>query len=208
MRPVPWWTVLSASAAPLLLLGGCTIAPGRQPGGFDSVTETISTLAARGATDRWLMTAALAGLGLCHLVTALGLRTAALPGRVVLGGGGAATVLVAVFPQPVNGTSVSHMLSAGAAFGALAVWPAGAWRRGAMVRWPLRRAGSVAAAVVLFGLVVWFVFELNVGHRAGLAERVVAGAQSLWPLTVVAAARLSPVALRIRSRDDVAAGAA
>ena len=77
---VPWWALASSGAAPLLLVGGWTIAAGRQPAGFDSVRDTISALAARGATDRWIMTAALAGLGACYAVTGLGLRPAGRPG--------------------------------------------------------------------------------------------------------------------------------
>ncbi|MDQ2757844.1 MAG: DUF998 domain-containing protein, partial [Actinomycetota bacterium] len=63
-----------------------------------------------------------------------------------------------------------------ASFVLLAVWPAAA----AM---PSRRVGWVAAGV-LSALLVWFGLELG-GPRIGLSERVVAGAQSLWPLAVV-----------------------
>ena len=47
---------VSSAAAPVLLIGGWTVAAGRQRGGFDPVVETISALAAHGADDRWLMT--------------------------------------------------------------------------------------------------------------------------------------------------------
>jgi hypothetical protein len=54
----------------------------------------------------------------------------------------------------------------------------------------LSPGASVLAATVLFGLLVWFVAELyGDGARVGLAERFVAGAQSLWPLTVVLLSR-------------------
>jgi hypothetical membrane protein len=91
----PWWGLVSSVAAPVLLIGGWTVAAGRQRGGFDPVVETISALAAHGADDRWLMTTALAGLGACHVTTALALRSAASPGRVLLALGGVATLLVA-----------------------------------------------------------------------------------------------------------------
>ncbi|MDQ3154878.1 MAG: DUF998 domain-containing protein, partial [Actinomycetota bacterium] len=90
MPSVPRWAVVSAAAAPVLLIGGWTLAATRQPAGFDSAVDTISALAAYGAADRWIMTAGLAGLGACHVVTALGLRSAALPGRLVLATGGVA----------------------------------------------------------------------------------------------------------------------
>lgn len=184
---VPWWAVLSAAGAPVLLIGGWTVAAARQPGDFDSTTETISALAAYGAADRWIMTAGLAGLGACHVVTALGLRPAALPGRLVLAAGGLATVLVAAVPQPDGGSSTAHALAAAVAFPALSVWPALAWRR-APAR--LRPGVWIGAAAVLLGLLGWFAAELyGGGTRLGLSERVLAGAQALWPLAGVALAR-------------------
>ena len=45
MRGVPWWGVISAAAAPVLLIGGWTVAAGLQPR-FDPVSDTISALAA------------------------------------------------------------------------------------------------------------------------------------------------------------------
>jgi hypothetical membrane protein len=173
--------VLSAAAAPVLLVGGWTWAASRQRGGFDPVVETISALAARGADDRWLMTSALAGLGACHLTTALALRSAATPGRLVLGLGGVATVLVAAFPQPVDGSSAVHSTAAGLAFVSLGAWPLLAGR--SWSAWPVRPAASVAAGSVLLVLVGWFFTELVAdSDRVGLSERVAAGAQALWPL--------------------------
>lgn len=183
--PVAWWGLVSSAAAPVLLIGGWTVAAARQQNGFDPVVETISALAAYGADDRWVMTTALAGLGICHLTTAGALRGAAPAGRAILAGGGVATVLVAVFPLPADESgSTAHTIVAGTAFLALAVWPALAGRRDAAHgAAPLRPVASVAAAAVLLGLVGWFGAELTSdGDRVGLTERVAAGAQSLWPL--------------------------
>ena len=48
------------------------------------------------------------------------------------------------------------------------------------------------AAGMLLGLLVWFGAELIAGGRQfGLAERVLAGAQAVWPLAVVLACRRS-----------------
>jgi hypothetical protein len=75
------------------------------------------------------------------------------------------------------------------AFVALAVWPALAWRRRAAAPVLTARAGAGAAAVLLC-LVGWFAVELTQeGQRVGLAERLAAGAQALWPLAVVVALR-------------------
>ena len=185
LRP-PWWALVSSASAPVLLIGGWTLAASRQPD-FSSVRDTISALAARGATDRWLMTSALAGLGVCHLLTAAGLRDARSAGRAVLGLGGAATVLVAAFPLPAEGGSAAHGVAAGVAFVSLATWPAFAWRRGAPAPL-LRRGPALTGAAALLGLVGWFAASLG-GDQVGLAERAAAGAQALWPLAVVVTAR-------------------
>jgi hypothetical protein len=186
---VPWWGLVSSSAAPVLLVGGWTVAASRQRGGFDSATETISALAAHGADDRWVMTTALAGLGLCHMVSAAAVRDAAPAGRTALAVGGLATLLVAATPLPADGDgSPGHTAAAGCAFLALAVWPALSWRPAAVGL--LRPVPSLTAAAVLCGLVTWFGVELVAdAGRIGLSERAAAGAQALWPLCVVWGAR-------------------
>jgi hypothetical protein len=96
-------------------------------------------------------------------------------------------VLVAAFPQPAQGNSVSHTVAATVAFVALAAWPlaaAGQGRPPALLRWP----ASVLASAVLLGSVVWFAGELHGGQR-GLAERSAAGLEALWPLAVVLTSR-------------------
>ena len=193
MRSVPWWGLASSAAAPVLLVGGWTLAAGLQPGSFDAVSGTISSLAAPGAADRWVMTLALAGTGACHVVTGLALRPAASAGRLILMAGGAAVVLVAAFPETAGGGgSLAHTLWSTFAFVALAVWPLAASRRGALTPAWLRPGMCAVAAGVLFGLLVWFYTELiGAGQQLGLAERVLAGAEAGWPLMVVLDCRWS-----------------
>lgn len=186
---MPWWAVLSSACAPVLLIGGWQLAAARQPGGFDPVDHTISALAARGATQPWIMTTALVGVGVCHAITAAGLASAAVPGRALLAAGGAATVALAALPLPVTGDSPAHVAAASIAFSALSLWPAFAARRGAMPGPVVCRC----AAVGLLGLLSWFgvgYFDyFGEGSRIGLSERVLAGAQALWPLVAVLLAR-------------------
>ena len=191
----PRWALATSLAAPVGLIGGWTLAAALRPDDFSSVTDTISALAALEAPHREVMTAGLVLLGLGHLGTAVALRPAALPGRLVLGLGGVASALVAVFPLPAgDGSSSAHALAAGTGFAALSVWGALAARRarGGGVPWGLRRGPAVTASVVLLGLVGWFVVEL-VGDtaRVGLAERAAAGGQALWPLVVVLSTRVA-----------------
>ncbi len=195
MRRVPWWAVVSALAAPVLLIGGWTLAAAVQPVPFDAVVRTISELAARDTPHRWLMTSALVGLGLSHIATAYALAPAAAAGRLIHGFGGFATLLVAAFPLPAGGRSSSaHTAAAAVAFISLAVWPAFAWIRrqelGQTVAAILGPQVSVAATCILLLAVTWFFAELLAGsQRVGLAERVAAGAQAVWPLAVVLSLR-------------------
>jgi hypothetical membrane protein len=194
---VPWWARVTSVLAPVLLIGGWTVAASLQAGGFDSWAGTISALAALDATDRWVMTLAIAGTGVCHVVTSLGLRPAARTGRILLAGGGVATVLVAVFPLPsMAGQSLAHGISAFVAFLLLAVWPFAAWRRvdaatGSTlgeIPWGLRRTVSLLAGSVLVALLVGFGVAQSRSSDVGLTERLAAGAQALWPAVVVATA--------------------
>lgn len=202
---------MSSAAAPTLLIGGWTVAAARQDTGFDSVTQTISALAALDASDRWVMTAALTGVGLAHMTTALALRSAATPGRAILATGGLATLFVAAFPLPTvlgDGGSTPHAVAAGISFGALAIWPAFAMRgKGAVgqaagqaaghtagqkrqIPWGLRRKVALTATAALLAGVAWFASDLGDEiTRVGLSERVTAGAQAIWPLLAVLSTR-------------------
>lgn len=201
MRRVPWWAVVSAIAAPVLLIGGWTLSAAVQPVPFDGVVRTISELAARDTPHRWLMTTALVGLGLAHLATAYALAPAAAAGRLIHGLGGFATLLVAAFPLPAGGRSSSaHTAAAAVAFISLGVWPAFAWIRRQVpahtVAAVLGPRVSAAATCVLVLAVAWFFAELLAGsQRVGLAERVAAGAEALWPLAVVLSLRRLPTEL-------------
>ena len=71
MRGVPWWGLASSSTAPVLIVGGWTLAARLQPRHFDPVSSSISALAAAGATDRRVLTLALLGVGIRHVLTGL-----------------------------------------------------------------------------------------------------------------------------------------
>ena len=49
MNRIPWWAVASATAAPVLLGFGLTLAQSRQPPEYDATRDTISALASYGA---------------------------------------------------------------------------------------------------------------------------------------------------------------
>jgi hypothetical membrane protein len=157
-----------------------------QPPSFDPVADTVSALAALGATDRWLMTLVFVVVGACDVVTGMALRPAAAVGRLILIAGAIAGMLVAANPEHAGSGSVPHTVWAALGFAGLAAWPSGAWRRGRSVAWGLRRGVCFGVVAVQLILLVWFVAELVSGAgQVGLAERIVGAAQALWPLTVV-----------------------
>jgi hypothetical protein len=186
MRLVAWWAVPSSALAPVVLVGGWTAAARLDGHGYDPVTQTISVLAADGAAEYWVLTGILIAMGVCHLVTAWGLRAARLAGRLALAGGGVAAMVLTLFPAPRTGGSFPHgsVVTVGASL--LALWPVLAIDRRGGAPWGLRRAPAIAVTALLAVGSAWFLIEVQVHGAAGVAERVLAVAQSLWPLVVVA----------------------
>lgn len=179
------WAVASAVVAPVAMIGGWLLAEGLAPG-FDPVARTISELATAAVPHPGVMTAGLLVTGAAHVVTAAGLRGVRAAGRLGLALGGMATAAVGLLPLDV--VPRAHGIAAGVAFGALALWPAVSARRDGP--WPLRPSVVVPASAVLLGLLGWFVAEAAAGGPVeGLAERAVAGAESLAPLALVLALR-------------------
>lgn len=187
MKVIPWWAVAAAAAGPVLLIGGYLLATALQPTSYNPVHDTISALAEQGATDSWLMTSALAGLGVCYVLAALGLHPARRLGRAVLAGGGVATILIAALRQPHHGYSVPHELAVVAVALSCCSWPVFAAHR--RHRAPLLTRGpSIVAAAFCGALAVWFALESD-GTLLGLAERCAAAAPPLWLLIVVVTTR-------------------
>jgi hypothetical membrane protein len=196
MRAVAWWAVLSSAVAPTVLVCGWLVSAALQGPGYDPLTDTISALAGTGAVDPWLMAAAIGVLGVCHVITALGLHAAGVLGRVALAAGGLAAVLVAFSPVPLSGGSMRHSSAVVVGYCFLAVWPAlGAYRRRDREAWALQPALAVSVSVLFLLGALWFAQE-EWGHGdAGLAERVLTGGQAVWPLVVVTSCLL-PVGVR------------
>ena len=192
VRAVPWWGVFSSATAPVLLIGGWTLADALQPRSFDPVRQSVSSLARTGAADRWVMTAAFVLVAACYIATGLALRPAASAGRLVLAAGGLAGVLVAANPEAVAGSfSFAHALWAGVGFAFLTAWPLAASQRDPSAPWGLRPVIAIGAVFVIAALLAWFVVELvSGGGQLGLAERLLGIAQVIWPLLVVLSCRV------------------
>ncbi|MCF1594470.1 DUF998 domain-containing protein [Streptomyces muensis] len=192
MRSIPRWALLSSGCAPVVLIGGWTLAAQLEGPAYDPATQTISVLAAYGASGFWVMTGALAALGVCHMITALGLRPAALPGRLALGAGGVAAFVVALLPPPSSGGSLRHGSAAAVGFALLAVWPVLAADRRPAAPWGLRPVPSLTATTLMLVTAGWFMIEMRQGGADGVAERLVTALQSLWPFVVVASCLRHP----------------
>lgn len=169
------------------MIGGWTLSQSLQSS-FDPVRDTISDLATATMVAPWVMAAGLAMTGLAHCVTAAGLQGVPRAGRVLLALGGVATLAVALFPSDTY--AQLHGIAAAVGFGALGLWPALSARRGESG--VLSPKVTITVSVVLLSLVGVFVAELQQltpdgGAATGLTERLVAGAQSLWPLVVTVA---------------------
>jgi len=179
MRGVPWWGVVSSAASPVLMVGGWTIAAMLQPPSFNPVADTVSSLAASGAPDRWVMTLVFLAVGFCGVVTGIALGPAAPAGRLLLIAGALAGMMVALNPEHARAGSVSHAVWASLAFAGLGSWSAGSWRRGRSVPWGLRPAACLGAVAVQLILLAWFVTELvTAAKQVGLAERAVGAGTS------------------------------
>ncbi|MFF8674111.1 DUF998 domain-containing protein [Streptomyces sp. NPDC015242] len=185
MRSVPKWVFVSSGCAPVALILGWLVAASLQGSPYDPAAQTISVLAAPGASGYWVMTGAFVVLGVCHLLTAWGLRPAATPGRVALAAGGVSALAVAVVPAPSSGGSLGHGSVAAVGFTVLALWPLLAARTGDAVPWALRPVPSLGATAVMALGAAWFMIELHQHGMAGVAERAVTTVQSVWPFVVV-----------------------
>ena len=133
---VRWWGVVSSVVAPVLLVVGWTVAAGLQPRSFNAVTDTISSLAAEGAADQWVMTLALLVVGACDVITGLALRPAASPGRLGLVAAGVAGMRSGGEPRAcrVRRLAAAYVLGRGRLHrpGGLAGWWAEGWAVGAV----------------------------------------------------------------------------
>ncbi|MEU0588390.1 DUF998 domain-containing protein [Streptomyces sp. NPDC006132] len=185
MRSVPVWALVSSGCAPVVLIMGWLVAASLQGPAYDPAAQTISVLAAPGGSGYWVMTAAFIALGVCHLLTAWGLRPAATAGRLALAAGGVSALTVALVPAPSSGGSLGHGSVAAVGFVLLAAWPVLAARTSGTVPWALRPLPSLGATAGMALGAAWFLVELHQRGAAGAAERAVTTIQSVWPFVVV-----------------------
>ncbi|MBR22049.1 MAG: hypothetical protein CMF57_06385 [Leifsonia sp.] len=184
--------LVSSFLAPVFFIGGTIVAELAWPG-FDPVAMTISELAAGDAPTRVFMTLMFVLTGVCHLVTAAFARGLAWPGRAALALAGVALFAVAAFPLPAVGeSSPEHRYSAMAGFVLLALWPVLSMRFSPRYPWLVRPLGATLSTLAVGAACVAFAWIEASPDPAlvGLAERVAAYLESLWPAVVVLALAL------------------
>lgn len=147
-------------------------------------------LAGHGAHDRWLMTTALAGISVCHLVvTAAGLRVLTARARLCLAVAGLDGLGIALNPQTAHGSAANHVAFTVLGAVAITAWTALVGRRTYRHGRVLSVRSSAIAATALTALLGWFIAEAaSGGSQLGTAERVATAIQTCWPLAVALAA--------------------
>ena len=192
-RPVPGWAIAAAGLSPILLVGAWTVAGSLQPPSYSPVRQTMSALAGHAATDRWIVTGAVLLVGLCYIVTALGLTGLRTSARVVLAVAGVSGIGVAVSPEPVHGSTPQHVAWTVVGAAAMSIWPAFVARRRLRQPLPLVLSLHASATVtaVFLALLGWVLNETRGGSSLGLAERLTTTVQMMWPLVVALALRHS-----------------
>lgn len=187
-RPVPGWAVVTASLVPVLLVAGWLIAGALQPASYSPMRQTISVLAGRSGTDRWVMTAALLLVGGCQIATGAGLTGVRPPARILLTLAGLSTVGVAANPEPATGPTPRHLAFAVSGVVMTAVWPVFVGTRAPVRSWILSMYTCATVTAVFVGLSGWLLIEAwDGGGNLGLAERLTSGALGLFPLFVALA---------------------
>jgi hypothetical membrane protein len=201
LRPVPAWTVLSASLSPVLATVGWLIADAVQPASYSPIRETVSVLAGHAGTDRWIMTGALLLVGGCQLATAAGLAGVRLPARILLAVAGLSSIGIAMFPEPAQGSTPPHLAWTALGAAVIAVWPAFVARGAPPQPLILTSYGRAVVTAVLIVLLGWLVIETQGGSDLGLAERMFLTTGTCWPFIVAIVLRQATAA---NSRSSVA----
>jgi hypothetical protein len=183
------WAAVSTALTPLVMTGGWLVAEALQPPSYSPLHDSISGLAALGATDRWIVTSALFLVGACYFVTAGCLPSLRRSARIVLLIAGISSIGIAFSPQPVDGSNAMHLVWTCLGAAAITVWPAFTASRAPSPPVILRARGAAAVTVVFLVLSAWLMAETQHGSALGLTERLVPGLQITWPFVVAMALR-------------------
>jgi hypothetical membrane protein len=181
---VPGWAVISAGVSPVLLVIAWVWAGAVQPASYSPMRQTVSVMAGLGGTDRWIMTAALLVVGGCHLVTAGGLTALRMPARALLVVAGVSSVGIALFPEPLTGSTPAHLAFTALGAAVIAIWPAFTISREMPRPVIVSEVGAAIVTALFLILLAWLVSETQGGSDLGLAERLSSSVETCWPFVV------------------------
>jgi hypothetical protein len=176
------------------LIGGAV-----QPSSYSPMRKTVSILAGYAATDRWIMTSALVGIGICYFGAAIGLSALRPSARIALVVSGLSGIGIAASPEPVVGSTIQHMFFTTLGATAIAVWPLFTVQRDSNQRDSHQRDAptsvltsvrAVAVVSVIFiGMLLWLASETQNGSILGFAERLDSSLQTAWPFAIAVTLR-------------------
>jgi hypothetical protein len=179
--------VVSSVTAFVVFVGSMVIAQALLPT-FNTVTQTISELAADDAPTHVFMTVAFAVSGTCHLVTAYFTPGVGAPGRIALAIAGVTSWGVAYFSLPTAAaTSQPHRVAAIAGFVIFTFWLLLGMRRSAEFPSILRPRLVTPISIVLsiVSLVFLYCWTMPGFGPIGFVERACAITQAVVPVAVV-----------------------
>jgi len=194
-RPVAAWVPVFAGLSPTLLTIAWLIGDAVQPTSYSPMRQTVSVLAGRAGTDRWIRHRRGCNARSVPFRDCRRLRVLPLRARVGLVVAGLAAIGIAASPQPVSGAGHSIWYSPALVRSPITVWPALAAQR--------RAPASILVSASYLGRRVLRFPDLalldrgrdQVGGSLGLAERVSSAIQTGWPVAVA-------VSLRRTKRSD------
>jgi hypothetical membrane protein len=183
---VPGWALIAAALSPVLLVIAWIWAGAVQPASYSPMRQTVSVMAGLGGTDRWIMTTALLVVGGCHLVTAAGLTALRMPARALLVIAGASSIGIALFPEPLTGSTPAHLAFTALGAAVIAIWPAFTISRAMPRPAIVSEVGAAIVTALFLILLAWLVSETQGGSDLGLAERLSSSVETCWPFAVAA----------------------
>lgn len=178
--------LVAAVVGPIQIVLGFSLAQALWPE-FDAVKRTISDLAADDSPVQALMTSFFYLGALLSIVVAFSARTFALPGRIVIGLAGIATIGLAYFTTPSQaGHSDAHRIFAVASFVLSSAWPLFSMRFDKRYPWIVRPLGAVFGTLLMTIVALVFLASWTDPNATmtGVWERVIAVGQT-WYLAAV-----------------------
>lgn len=169
-----------AIVGPLQSVGGWLISGALWPG-YDPVRLTISDLAAPESPVNQIQTGFFLFAALLEILVAWLAADFRMRARVVIALGALATIGVAAFPTPLDGSTPEHRFFAIASFLFFSAWPLFAIDKNSPNP-ALRPKAVVIALVVLTAISVWFlwIWADKESPITGLAERILTTSQALY----------------------------